>query len=214
MCISRLPQNTTEVICCNKRIRSHVQSRRDTFSGFVFHLVQNVYHMLCLPAAGHLVFADSAHSSFLPHPSVKSRAQTQSNLSLLQKIGFFFFLFRKQWLVTQSISCVPFLGFKEMHQRMGSLAFHQNISPLPPGPEASLDLLFLLVLFSCIVMSDSLLLHVWQQKRLPCLSLFFVVSSKIVFIVSPYMCHEVMELDAIILVFSTLCITSKPSPRK
>ena len=58
------------------------------FSGFVFHLMQNVYHKPGLPAAGHLIFADSAHSRFLPHASVKSREQTQSKLSLLQKASF------------------------------------------------------------------------------------------------------------------------------
>ena len=127
------------------------------------------------PEAGHLQFADSAHSSFLPHPSGKSRAHTESKLSLLQKNSFLFF--RKQCLVTHSISCAHCLGFKDMHQRMGSLSFHLNLSPLPPGPEASLDPLFSLVLFSCWVMSDSLWLHAWQQNRLPCLLLFCVVSS-------------------------------------
>ena len=48
------------------------------------------YHMPHPPAVGHLVFADSAHSSFLSHPSVKSRAQTQPKLSLLQKTCFLF----------------------------------------------------------------------------------------------------------------------------
>ena len=64
-----------------------------TLSRFVFHLVQNVYHM----PHPHLVFADSAHSSFLPYPSVKSRAQTQSKISLLHKTGFLFVcLFQKR----------------------------------------------------------------------------------------------------------------------
>ena len=59
------------------------------FSGFVFHLMQNFYHKPGLPAAGHLIFADSAHSRFLPHASVKSREQTQSKFSLLQKASLF-----------------------------------------------------------------------------------------------------------------------------
>ena len=53
------------------------------FTGFVFHLVQNVYHKPSPPVAGHLTFADSVHSRSLPHPSVKSREQTQSKFSLL-----------------------------------------------------------------------------------------------------------------------------------
>ena len=64
------------------------------FLWIVFHPVQNVYHKPGLPAAGHLIFADSAHSRFLPHASVKSREQTQSKLSLLQKAVFWTF-FRK-----------------------------------------------------------------------------------------------------------------------
>ena len=64
------------------------------FSRFVFHLVQNARHKPGPPAAGHLIFADSAHSRFLPHASVKSREQTQSKLSLLQKAVFWTF-FRK-----------------------------------------------------------------------------------------------------------------------
>ena len=76
------------MICSNKVIHWHVCSRRETFSRFIFHLVQTVYHMSHPPEAGHLVFADTAHSSFLPHPSVKSRAQTQSKISLLHKTGF------------------------------------------------------------------------------------------------------------------------------
>ena len=63
--------------------------------GFVFHLVQNVDHEPGLAGAGHLVFADLAHSGSLPHPSVKSREQTQSKLSLLQKTVFFFFFPQK-----------------------------------------------------------------------------------------------------------------------
>ena len=66
------------------------------FSGFVFHLMQNVYHKPGLPAAGHLIFADSAHSRFLPHASVKSREQTQSKFSLLQKASFVLFFFNKK----------------------------------------------------------------------------------------------------------------------
>ena len=107
------------------------------FSGFVFHLVQNVYHKPGPPAAGHLIFADSAHSRSLPHPSVKSREQTQSNSHSCRKQ--FFVLLRKQYLVTHSKSCAPCLGFKDLHQRMGSLPFHLNLSPLPPGPQAWLD---------------------------------------------------------------------------
>ena len=117
------------------------------FSGFVFHLVQNVYHKSSPPAAGHLIFADSAHSRNLPHPSVKSREQTQSKFSLLQKTVFCFF--RKQYLVTHSKSCAPCLGFKDLHQRMGSLPFQLNLSPLQPGPEPSLDPVSSLVSFSC-----------------------------------------------------------------
>ena len=144
---SSLGRNTTEVTCCNKGICWHVHSRMDTFSGFVLHLLQTVYHMPHPPAAGHLFFSDSAHSCFLPHPSVKSRAQTQSKLSLLHKT--IFCDFRKQCLVTHSISFIPCPGFKEPPERMGSLLFHLNFSPLPLGPEASLDPLFSLVLFSC-----------------------------------------------------------------
>ena len=71
-------------------IHWHVHSRRDTFSGSVLHLVPDVYHKPCPPAASHLVFADSAHFRSLRHPSVKSREQTQSKLSLLQKRNFVF----------------------------------------------------------------------------------------------------------------------------
>ena len=46
-------------------IHWHVQARRDTFSGIVFHLVQNVYHKPHPAAPGHLVFADSSHSRSL-----------------------------------------------------------------------------------------------------------------------------------------------------
>ena len=117
------------------------------FHGFVFHLVQNVYHKPSPPVAGHLVSSDSARSRSLPHPSVKSREQTQSKFSLLQKTVFCFF--RKQYLVTHSKSCAPCLGFKDLHQRIGSLPFHLNFSLLPPVPEASLDPVSSLVLFSC-----------------------------------------------------------------
>ena len=116
------------------------------FSGFVFHLVQNVYHKLRPSAAGHLVFSDLSHSRSLQHPSVKSREQTQSKLSLLHKKMLFF---RKQYLVTHSKSCAPCLGFKDLHQRMGSLPFQLNLSSLQPGPEPSLDPVSSLVLFSC-----------------------------------------------------------------
>ena len=68
----------------------HVHARRDTFSGFVFHLMQNVYHKLLPAAAGHLIFVDSSDSRSIRHPSVKSREQTQSKLSLLQKRNFVF----------------------------------------------------------------------------------------------------------------------------
>ena len=71
-------------------IHWQVHSRRDTFCGSIFHLVQNVYHKPCPAAAGQLVFANSAHSRSLRHPSVKSREQTQSKLSLLQKRNFVF----------------------------------------------------------------------------------------------------------------------------
>ena len=71
-------------------IHWHVQARRDTFSGIVFHLVQNVYHKPHPAAPGHLVFADSSHSRSLRHPSVKSREQTQSKLSFLQNRNFAF----------------------------------------------------------------------------------------------------------------------------
>ena len=128
-------------------IHWHVQSRRDMFSGSVFHLVPDVYHKPHTPAAGHLVFADSAHSRSLRHPSVKSREQTQSKLSLLKKTVFCFF--RKQFLVTHSKSCAPCLGFKDLHQRMGSLPFQLSLSPLQPGPEPSLDPVCSLVSFSC-----------------------------------------------------------------
>ena len=146
-CFSRLLQNTIEVICCKKGISWHAHSRRGSFSGFIFHLVQNVYHMPPPPAAGHLVFADSAHSNFLPRTSVKSRAQTQSKLSLLDKTVLCFF--RKQCLVTHSISCVPCLGFKELHQRMGSLACHRKLTTPTrargfPGPSVLIGILQLL----------------------------------------------------------------------
>ena len=72
-------------------IHWHVHSRRDSFSGFIYHLLQNVYHKPCPLAAGHLVLADSAHFWSLRHPSVKSREQTQSKLSLPQKKLFCFF---------------------------------------------------------------------------------------------------------------------------
>ena len=61
----------------------------------------------------------------------------------------FCFVFRKQCLVTHSKSFAPCLGFKDLHQRMGSLPFHLNLSPLPPGPQDWLDPLFSFVLFSC-----------------------------------------------------------------
>ena len=63
------------------------------FSRFIFHLVQNVNHKPGPPAAGHLIFADSAHSLSLPHLSVKSREQIQSKFSLLQKTDFFLVFF-------------------------------------------------------------------------------------------------------------------------
>ena len=130
-------------------IHWHVQSSRGTFYGFIFHLVQNVYHKPCPPAAGHLVFADSAQSRSLQHPSVKFREQTQSKLSLLQKRVFCFF--RKQYFVTHSKSCawIQNLGFKVVHQRMGSLTFQLNLSPLQPGPGPSLYPVSSLVSFSC-----------------------------------------------------------------
>ena len=137
--------------------------------------MQNVYHKPGPPAAGHLIFADSAHSRSLPHPSVKSREQTQSNSHSCRKQ--FFVLLRKQYLVTHSKSCAPCLGFKDLHQRMGSLPFQLNLSPLQPGPEPSLAPVSSLVSFSCYVISDSLCLHVRQQNRPPCLSLFHIVSS-------------------------------------
>ena len=140
-------------------IHWHVHARRDTFSGFVFHLLQNVYLKPHPLAAGHLVFADSAHSRSLRHPSVKSREQTQSKISLLQKTVVCVCVcvcFRKQCLVTHSKSCAPCLRFKDLYQRMGSLPFHLNLSPLQPGPKPSLDPVSSLVLFSCQVMSDSL----------------------------------------------------------
>ena len=104
-----------------------------------------------------------------------SKIYRTNSVKVLTPADFFFFL-RKQCLVTHSISCAPRLGFQDLHQRMGSLPIHLNLSPLPPVTEASLDLLFSLVLFSFYVMSDSLWLHVWQQNRLPCLSIFCVVS--------------------------------------
>ena len=145
------------------------------FSGFVFHLVQNVYHKPSPPAAGHLIFEDSSHYRCLSHPSVKSREQTQSKLSLLQKTGFVFF--RKQYLVTHSKSCAPCLGFKDLHERMENLPFHLNLSPLLPGPLAWLDpkdfcllpdILCTSVHFSLSVISYSLLYHGVQLVRLPC----------------------------------------------
>ena len=146
------------------------------FTGFVFHLVQNVYHKPGPPVAGHLVFSDSAHSRSLPHPSVKSREQTQSKFSLLQKTVFCLF-FWKRYLVTHSKSCSPCLGFKDLHHRMGSLPFHQNLLPLPPGPLAWLDpkdfclltdVLCTSVQISLSVMYNSLLYHGVQLARFPC----------------------------------------------
>ena len=89
--------------------------------------------MPCTSAANHLVFADSPHSIFLLYPSVKSREQTQSKFSLLQKT--FFIFSSKEFLVTHSKSCAPCLGFKVPHQKMGILPFHLNLSPLPGGPQ-------------------------------------------------------------------------------
>ena len=130
-------------------IHWHVQSSRGTFNGFIFHLVQNVYHKPCPPAAGHLVFAHSVCPRYFSNTSVKFREQTQSKLSLLQKRVFCFF--RKQYFVTHSKSCawIQNLGFKDVHQRMGSLPFQLNLSPLQPGPEPSLDPVSSLVSFSC-----------------------------------------------------------------
>ena len=65
----------------------------DEMAGFVFHLVQNVYHEAGPPSKCHLVFADLAHSRSLSHPSVKSGEQTQSKLSLLQETAFVFLFF-------------------------------------------------------------------------------------------------------------------------
>ena len=130
-------------------IHLHLHSRRDVFSGSVFHLVQNVYHKPHPPAVGHLVFADSAHSRSLRHPSVKSREQTQSMISLLQKtICLFVCFIRNQCLVTHSKSCAPCLGFKDLHHRMGSLPIQLRLSLLQPGPEPSLDPVSSLVSFS------------------------------------------------------------------
>ena len=70
------------------------------FLWIVFHLVQNVYHKPGPAAAGHLNFADSAHSISLPYPTVKSGEQTQSKFSALQKTAFCLFVclfFRKQF---------------------------------------------------------------------------------------------------------------------
>ena len=146
------------------------------FPGFVFHLMQNVYHKSGPPATGHLIFSDSAHSRSLPHPSVKSREQTQSKFSLLQKTVFCFL--ENNILVIHSKSCAPCLGFKDLHQRMGSLPFHLNLSPLPPGPQAWLDprllpaprcpLYISSVQFILSVMSNSLLYHGVQLARFPC----------------------------------------------
>ena len=62
----------------------------DEMTGFVFHLVQDVYHEAGPPAKDHLVFADLAHSRSLSYLSVKSRDQTQSKISLLKKTAFVF----------------------------------------------------------------------------------------------------------------------------
>ena len=128
-------------------IHWRVHARRGTFSGFVFHLVQNVYQEAGPPANGHLVFADLAHSRSLSYPSVKSRGQTQSKLSLMQKTAF---LEKKKKMFGNTFKiCAPCLGFKDLYQRMGNLPFHINLYLLPPGPEASLDPMSSLVLFSC-----------------------------------------------------------------
>ena len=73
------------------------------FTGFVFHLVQNVYHKPSPPEAGHLIFEDSSHYRSLPHPSVKSREQTQSKFSLLQKTVFCLFLENTIWSYIQNL---------------------------------------------------------------------------------------------------------------
>ena len=130
-------------------IHWHAHSRRDTFSGFVFHLVQNVYQKSHPPAAGHLVFADSARPRSFSNTSVKFKEQTQSKISFTQKSFFFLFFFRKQGLVTHSKSCAPCLRFKDLQQRMGNLPFLLNLSPLQPGQEPSVDSVSSLVLFSC-----------------------------------------------------------------
>ena len=103
---------THPFLACHKQHWSDLLKQCDTlactlqkghvFSGFAFHLVKNVYHNPGPPAPGHLIFADSAHSRSLPHPSVKSREQTQSKFSILQKTVLFVCLFRKQYLVIHS----------------------------------------------------------------------------------------------------------------
>ena len=116
-------------------IHWQVHSRRDTFCGSIFHLVQNVYHKPCPAAAGHLVFANSAHSRSLRHPSVKSREQTQSKLSLLWKRNF---VFQKTILGnTFKILCsLPWIQGPAPED--GSLLFQLSLSPLQPGPVPSL----------------------------------------------------------------------------
>jgi len=151
-------------------------------SGFVFHLVQNVYHKPGPPAACHLLFADSAYSISLPHLSVKSREQAQSKFSLLQKTVFCLFvfcIFRKQYLVIHSKSCAPCLGFKDLHQRMGSLPFHLNFHHFHQGHRlywiwktSACSLISSVHQFSLLsVMSNSLLYHGVQHARFPCSSL-------------------------------------------
>ena len=90
----------------------------DEMAGFVFHLVQNVYHEAGPPSKCHLVFADLAHSRSLSHPSVKSREQ--NSVKALTSAENSFCLFRKQYVVTHSKSCAPCLGFKDLYQRMES----------------------------------------------------------------------------------------------
>ena len=147
------------------------------FLWICFHLMQNVYHKPGLPAAGHLIFADSPHCRFLPHPSVKSREQTQSKFSLLQKAGFFFLFFLKTIFGnTFKILCsLPWI--QGPAPRMESLHFHLNLSPLPPVPQAWLDpkdfclfpeVFCTLVQFSLSVMCNSFLYHGIQYSRFPC----------------------------------------------
>ena len=135
--LSDLPQQLHTLAC--------TLQKGDFFSGFVFHPVQNVYHDPGHPATGHLVSADSAHPKSLPHPSTKSREQTQSKLLLLQKTVFLFFLtFCNTFKILCSLACNWRTCISAQQSPLASKSFS-----LPTRTPASLDLMFLLLFFNC-----------------------------------------------------------------